>query len=271
MAISDKTRKILWGRSGNRCAICRRELVLDATTSDDESVVGEECHIVSGKVDGPRYDPAFPPERLDEYENLILLCRIHHKMIDDQCATYTAEMVRDRKATHETWVSSNLSERKPVPPVRIRRIKENLPSRLIRLTTGQEIAVMIGGALGFSYQHDEPKSQAEAELIAGFLQEVQDWADLWPDFDAGNHVKIRYRVGNLVRELEEAGFWVFGARELQRLEGGIGPPSDFSVAIIRVVRTTNLDAIHPSPQQPVEMETETERSDVRNGSQTGDA
>ena len=47
MAINDKTRKVLWGRSGNRCAICRRELVLDATTVDDVSVVGEECHIVS--------------------------------------------------------------------------------------------------------------------------------------------------------------------------------------------------------------------------------
>ena len=29
MAITAKTRKILWGRSGNRCAICRTELVLE--------------------------------------------------------------------------------------------------------------------------------------------------------------------------------------------------------------------------------------------------
>ena len=47
MALSGKTRKVLWGRSGNRRAICRREIVLDATPSDDASVVGDECHIVS--------------------------------------------------------------------------------------------------------------------------------------------------------------------------------------------------------------------------------
>jgi predicted restriction endonuclease len=87
MPISDKTRKILWGRSGNRCAFCRHELVIDATTADDESVIGEECHILSRKGQGPRYDSSYPSEQLDEAENLILLCRIHHKMVDDQHET----------------------------------------------------------------------------------------------------------------------------------------------------------------------------------------
>src|SRR5262249_10495588 len=81
MAIADKARKILWGRSGNRGAICRRELVIDATATDDESVVGEECHIVSAQGQGPRHDPVFPAENLDKPENLILLCRVHHKMV----------------------------------------------------------------------------------------------------------------------------------------------------------------------------------------------
>jgi hypothetical protein len=66
--MTDKTRKILWGRSGNRCAVCEHELVVDATAVDDESVVGDECHIVSGKGQGPRYDSAFPSDRLDEKE-----------------------------------------------------------------------------------------------------------------------------------------------------------------------------------------------------------
>ena len=73
MAITDKTRKIFWGRSGNRCAICRRELVIDATSADDESVVGEECHIVSGKGQGPRYNSSVSEERIDDPENLLLL------------------------------------------------------------------------------------------------------------------------------------------------------------------------------------------------------
>ena len=39
MAITDRTRKVLLGRSGNRCAIGKNELVVDATSDDDESVI----------------------------------------------------------------------------------------------------------------------------------------------------------------------------------------------------------------------------------------
>jgi len=46
MSIKDRTRKILWGRSGNRCAYCRRVLVEDGTDLSDESVVGDECHMI---------------------------------------------------------------------------------------------------------------------------------------------------------------------------------------------------------------------------------
>lgn len=108
MAITDKTRKILWGRSGNRCAICKHELVVDATVIDGESVVGDECHIISSRSDGPRYDSSYPQEKLDIYENLILLCRVHHKMVDDQNESYTVDMLRRIKIDHEAWVSQKL-------------------------------------------------------------------------------------------------------------------------------------------------------------------
>ena len=103
MVISDKTRKSLWGRSGNRCAMCRRELIIESTPNDDESIVGDECHIISGKGQGPRHDHLFPLDRLDEPANLILLCRVHHKMVDDQCDTYTADILRQMKAK---WFTS---------------------------------------------------------------------------------------------------------------------------------------------------------------------
>ena len=47
MPISDKNRKILWARSGNRCAICRLPLVVEQTAKDSESVIAAECHIIA--------------------------------------------------------------------------------------------------------------------------------------------------------------------------------------------------------------------------------
>lgn len=84
MPISDKTRKILWGRSGNRCAFCRTCLVAEKTELDRESVVGDECHIHSPSPNGPRHEPTLSVEDFDTIDNLLLLCRVHHKMVDDQ-------------------------------------------------------------------------------------------------------------------------------------------------------------------------------------------
>jgi hypothetical protein len=41
MTISLKTHKMLWGRAASRCAFpgCRRELVMDASPTDDESLI----------------------------------------------------------------------------------------------------------------------------------------------------------------------------------------------------------------------------------------
>jgi len=104
MAITDKTRKLLWGRSGRSCAICKCDVFIDATPESEESIVGDECHIVSGQEGGPRYDPDFPAELVDDITNLLVLCRVHHKMADDQFLTYTAEVLRGIKAGHEQSV-----------------------------------------------------------------------------------------------------------------------------------------------------------------------
>lgn len=110
MSISLKTHKMLWGRSGSRCAMpdCRRALVVDETETDDPSVVGEEAHIVARSEDGPRGKSDLPLDSRDNYDNLILLCNIHHKQIDDQVNTYTVEVLREMKSNHVEWVKSNL-------------------------------------------------------------------------------------------------------------------------------------------------------------------
>jgi hypothetical protein len=109
MAITGKTRKLLWGRSGSRCAQCRCSLVQKATSIDVESVTGDECHIIAKEINGPR--GSFErPENIDGYDNLILLCKPHHKMIDDQPNAYTPNYLKEIKSTHERWVDFRLGQ-----------------------------------------------------------------------------------------------------------------------------------------------------------------
>ncbi len=112
MAISLKTHKILWGRAAGRCAFpdCRKKLIMNGNKFDDESLIGEECHIVARELNGPRGDSPLTSEERDEYENLILLCRIHHKLIDDQFHTYTVQRLQEMKTAHETWVIKSLHD-----------------------------------------------------------------------------------------------------------------------------------------------------------------
>jgi len=244
MSISDKTRKILWERSGNRCAICKNELVIDSTEQDDESVVADECHIISSKPNGPRHDPSYPADKLDSYDNLILLCRTHHKMVDDQSDTFTVNILRQIKSNHEVWVSQKLAENPQPQPVRIRRVKQNIPAFLYRLTTGKEVLDLVSNAMAYSFDHEELKSQEEVDLVGGFLQVVQDWGDLSADLETNDRVQIAYNLTKSLQELEELGFFVFGGREVRLLEGGIHPePSNWPIAILRVLRKDNHQII----------------------------
>lgn len=111
MGISLKTHKMLWAKSANRCALpsCRRTLVEDETETDDASIVGDEAHIVAREEDGPRGKSDLTPEERDKYDNLILMCKLHHKQIDDQEVYYTVEILHQMKSAHIEWVNKNLS------------------------------------------------------------------------------------------------------------------------------------------------------------------
>lgn len=106
MNISDKVRKDLWAKSGNRCAICHKELF--SCIDKDDFNIGEECHIVSSQPNGPRHIDNYGD--YDSFDNIILLCRNHHKEIDDPANInlYSVDKLIEIKKQHEKWVSQHL-------------------------------------------------------------------------------------------------------------------------------------------------------------------
>lgn len=108
MGLSDKDRKLLWGRARNVCAFpqCRQSLTadqVDAKTGEPfHTVVGEEAHLYSASAIGPRYDPNYPAGKLETYVNRILLCSVHHTFIDSEDGrAYDAETLAKMKQRHE--------------------------------------------------------------------------------------------------------------------------------------------------------------------------
>lgn len=87
---------------------CRRQLVEDISETDDPTLVGENCHIVAEKDGGPRSDLTMSVEDRNRYANLILLCNVDHKIIDDNKAVWTVDRLKTLKAKHEAWVEQSL-------------------------------------------------------------------------------------------------------------------------------------------------------------------
>jgi len=144
----------------------------------------------------------------------------------------------------DNLAAKNFSSSQKIDAVKIKRIKQNIPDYLIRLTSGKEILNIVAGCYAGSFSNDELTTQAEVDLVGGFFQLMQDWVDLLPDIEPSTRIRLEFDLTGAVKELEEAGFFVFGGREIQRIEGGVGNQAPFPVSIIQVLRKTNPEIIY---------------------------
>ena len=96
--IKEKDLKALFAKSGNLCSFpgCNFEMV-----DKDNYIMGEIAHIESYNKNGPRYNSKQTEEERNSYENLILLCPNHHKLIDKKFIEYSVDYLQKIKKEHE--------------------------------------------------------------------------------------------------------------------------------------------------------------------------
>lgn len=112
MTITQETLKILWGKSGNRCAFpdCNQLLTEELDNISGNLVTGEQAHIVGKSAKGPRtINSSLDSSEINKYGNIILLCARHHKLIDDNEENYPINEVLKMKYQHEQRVNDALS------------------------------------------------------------------------------------------------------------------------------------------------------------------
>lgn len=240
MAITDKTRKTLWARSGNRCSMCRTELVAERNEYDRNLNIGDECHIISESQKGPRHQSEYNKD-YDDYENLILLCKNDHKRIDEQWETYSVELLKSIKTDHEKWIRSVIDNARS-------NYKENNPKILPRLTTGKQIVDIIKEVHAYEFDHDEFKSQEETNFVSRFLQNLQDLSDIsaFSEFEIGRQVQIGFDLNKDIEELEKYGLFLFGERRSTRMysdkKDDLGI---WDIATITILHKDNPEIIYP--------------------------
>ncbi|MEZ8577165.1 HNH endonuclease [Vibrio splendidus] len=239
MSISDKNRKILWGKSGNKCAMCKHTLVFEGTEQDSESIVGEECHIISGAKNGPRSDPQFPREKVDDVSNLVLLCRIHHKQIDDQVETFTPEILRTIKSNHEKWVEEKLKDIPQTPKIRIVRDKNQIPEKLNIVQTGKEMFEIMSGCVASYMDYSDNLTDEELDLVANFLQNIKDWSEFSQELEPIQRIGAIRDIDIELGALRDKSLFAFAAVEIQKLVGGVKEESPFPVLHLTINKASD--------------------------------
>ena len=100
----------LFALSSNRCAFpeCQTAIV-DRSTG---TIVGEVCHIRAQNEGGPRFDAGQTSEERHSLENLVLMCGVHHTIIDaeESLSRYTVGYLLQIKAEHEALAHGSESE-----------------------------------------------------------------------------------------------------------------------------------------------------------------
>lgn len=102
--VSVRNKIVLWARAGGRCQYqgCNRPLVGDLVSGRDTLNAAYVAHIVAESPDGPRGDVLRSPVLADAVENLMLLCDVHHRLIDREgLADHPEERLLAMKAEHE--------------------------------------------------------------------------------------------------------------------------------------------------------------------------
>jgi hypothetical protein len=100
--IPEKLRYFLWAKSAGRCHICN-QLVYQDWLTFEELNLADVAHIIGSSPDGPRGDDDKSKELDANQDNLMLLCKVHHKLIDepDFEKDYPVDRLLEIKRAHE--------------------------------------------------------------------------------------------------------------------------------------------------------------------------
>lgn len=102
--VSPRVRNAIWARAAGRCMFpgCNRDLTADLISGLEARNFGFIAHIVADIPGGPRGDPVRSPALCNDPCNLMLLCGLHHKVIDvDQAGDFPESRLLAIKADHE--------------------------------------------------------------------------------------------------------------------------------------------------------------------------
>ena len=188
--IKRKDVKLLWGLSGDRCANCRTELILQEKGGENFPL-GIMAHIEGENPGSARYNPEMNDLDRIKYENLILLCPNCHTTVDNDTEQYTMDQLKSMKKKHEEWVRQTL---------RSQTAQTTFAELEVTITHLQQIPAL-GDDLSITIvppkekiRRNELSAEVENLIISGMLQVklVKDYLSRNPDLSFARRLQAGF-------------------------------------------------------------------------------
>ena len=201
-----------------------------------------EVHHIKARAEGGQ----------DIYENAIPLCFDCHAEVRQYDPKHPKgikftgkELIMHRDEWYrkvKQGVKEN-EKKERIEPLKILHQKDYQNIKLHKIDEGKQLISYIDGTCGINYD-EEAQTLEEVKLVGEFVQyvkEIMDFDDLIDE--PYDRIMSGFNLTQSIKELDDAGFWVFAGKENQKLVGGIGNPTLFPVLIMRIVRKDSSEII----------------------------
>ena len=167
--------KRLFAVSGNRCSFreCKQTLV----DKPSGKVTGRICHIKGNQPNSKRHDPNQSEAERQGFGNLLVMCPIHHDVIDTDDKVYTVEVLHTLKAEHEAKHENDAPPAEETVTLFINNVSFDVPDGSVILSANQS-GGQVAHTINNNYGSNPPvQSPFRAELAKRHLADTED-----PDF-----------------------------------------------------------------------------------------
>lgn len=201
-----------------------------------------EVHHIKARAEGGQ----------DIYENAIPLCFDCHAEVRQYDPKHPKGIKFTEKELimhRDEWyrkVKQGVKEndkQERIEPLKMLHQKDYQNIKLHKIDEGKQLISYIDGTCGINYD-EETQTLEEVKLVGEFVQyvkEIMDFDDLLDE--PYDRIMSGFNLTQSIKELDDAGFWVFSGKENQKLVGGIGDPTLFPVLIMRIVRKDSSEII----------------------------
>jgi hypothetical protein len=188
-SIPDNIKLKLWVLSGGRCEFpgCNQYVWKDGLTLKEDNFA-HMAHIIAANPSGPRGDEFLSSEQAVDFNNLMLVCLLHSKLIDGKHQTeYSLEDLQRYKQAHEDRIRRQ-TELQPEMTTTVLRFMANIGDRAVQVGLPQAHSAILprfpADDRGILMDYTNRPGRGAADYWTSFATEIT--AQVGRDLAAGN-------------------------------------------------------------------------------------